>query len=267
MSFLLFCSLPVRLYALAVEFARALVLGAVQGVTEFLPVSSSGHLVVVRQLFGWPDEGLAFDAALHLGTLVALLVAFRRTWGEILRGRAPNLIRALIIGTIPAAGAGIFGRTLVETQFRGVRTIGVLFLVTAALLFLADRVAARRPLTAALSPRRSFLVGLAQAFALLPGLSRSGVTFAAGMLLGLPRERAVEFSFLLALPITAAAGLEGLREFVTLAPGSFFPALVGMLAAFAVGWAAIAFLLRTIRARTFTPYVLYLLVVGAFLLF
>lgn len=245
-----------------VRTIEALVLGAVQGITEFLPVSSSGHLILVRQVFGWSDSGLAFDAALHLGTLVAILVYFRRTFWNILRGRERGLLLALILGTFPGAVAGLFGQSWVNAHARSTTVVGILFLLTALLLWIADlavrRVARRREVTLA----DAAVVGVAQAVALLPGFSRSGTTIAAGILLGLDRPRAVEFSFLLALPITAGAALESLRELTAQSPAETFPVLLGMGMALLTGLAAIRILFRSVQTRTFRPYVVYLVLVG-----
>lgn len=246
------------------DVIRAVVLGLVQGLTEFWPVSSSGHLVVVRHLFGWADEGLAFDAVLHLGTFLAALVYFRATILRLLRGEERPLLRALFLGTIPGTLAGFFGERLIADTFRGLMPIGISFLITAALLAGAEVLFRRRRPVAgepSLAPSTALIVGIAQAAALVPGLSRSGLTIAAGMFRGLSRERAVAFSFLLVLPITAFAGLEGLRELVE-SGGSRLPALIGTGVAFVCGLASIAFLLRVVRRTTFMPYVLYLLVAG-----
>lgn len=248
------------------DVLRALVLGLVQGVTEFLPVSSSGHLVLVRQLLGWPDPGLAFDAALHLGTLLAVLVAFWPTWRGILRGRDHPIVGWLVLGTLPGLLAGFFGETVVANRFRGLPAISVSFLATAGLLLAADYANARRRGSQTLGARVALLVGIAQAFALLPGLSRSGATMAAGLFLGLPRVRAVEFSFLLALPITAVASVEGLRQLLVLAPSHLLPAAVGMLLAAVVGLLTIRVFLSLVRRRSFVPFALYLLILGAVLL-
>lgn len=251
---------------------RALVLGAVQGVTEFLPVSSSGHLVLVRAAFGWPDEGSAFDAVLHLGTLVAVLVFFRSTFRELLHGRAPRLLRALVLSTLPAAAVGLLGRSFLAFEFRTLAAIGLGFFGTALILRLADRHVAVRPLpdsaraAADLSPAAVLLIGLAQAVALAPGVSRAGLTIAAGLLLGLSRERAVEFSFLLAAPVLAGAGLAALWSVGAAAGSITIPLGVGFLAAAVTGVAAIRFLLRTMRRRTLTPYALYLAVLAVVLL-
>lgn len=244
------------------EFVRALVLGVVQGLTEFVPVSSSGHLVLVRRLFGWADDGLPFDAALHLGTLLAVLWYFRSTWLGFLRRQQLPLLGALLLATVPAAVVGLAGEALVATALRGMRPLGAAFLFTAGALLLAERVAAKRTLNSPLSTLNALLIGLAQILALVPGVSRSGIAIAAGMLLGLPRPRAVEFAFLLALPLTAVAALEGLRQVVALSPAQLVPLGMGILAAAVSGTAAIGFLLRMVRARALTLYALYLLVVG-----
>lgn len=250
------------------DLFRAVVLGMVQGATEFLPVSSSGHLVVVRHVFGWVDEGLAFDAALHLGTFLAALLYFRSRWWDVLRGQDRALLLALALGTLPAAFAGILGEEFLGRSFRSLTPIGLSFLVTGVLLWLGDHVRARGAAQqeVVVTPRRAFLVGVAQAFALLPGLSRSGLTMATGMLTGFSRQQAVEFSFLLALPITAAAGLEGLRGVFQASSGQLLAAAVGGVAAFAVGMASIAFLLRSVRQYSFLPYTLYLLAAGMLIL-
>lgn len=249
-----------------VDLLRPFVLGVVQGLTEFLPVSSSGHLVVVRQLFGWSDEGLSFDAALHLGTLVALLIVFRGTWWSLLRGRDLRLLKLLAFSTLPAAFAGYWGERALAGLARNGGSVGPFFLVTAAILLAAERVAARRRVERTLTAQGALLVGVAQLFALIPGVSRSGATIAAGVAAGLSRVRAVEFSFLLAAPITAAAGLAGLRHITLGEPQQLAALALGFVAALATGWAAVTFLLRTIRTRTFLPYVVYLALLGVLLI-
>lgn len=241
------------------EMLRAIVLGIVQGITEFLPISSDGHLLLVRHIFGWADEGLGFDAALHLGTFFAVLVYFRTTWTNLVRGRDPQLFWALVVGTIPAGLVGFFGQRLIAEEFRSLLVTGLSFLATAILLCIASR-RERPSASQAFTPRRGFVIGCAQIVALLPGLSRSGVTMTAGILSGLSRERAVEFSFLLALPITVAAGLEGMRT--TLHIGFSAALGVGVLAAFLSGLGAIRLFLQFVRTRTFTPFIIYLLVLG-----
>lgn len=241
---------------------EALVLGAVQGITEFLPVSSSGHLILVRRMLGWSDSGLAFDAALHLGTIVAICITFRRTWIELLRGRARALLWALVLGTIPGALVGLFGKSWVDAYARSTVAVGVLFLVTAVLLWVADRLAGRSPRRTNVTTKDAGIIGMAQALALLPGLSRSGATIAAGVFRGLDRARAVEFSFLLALPITAGAALAGVRELAARSPGEVVPAMIGMATALITGLVAMRIVLRSVWTRTFRPYVVYLILAG-----
>jgi undecaprenyl-diphosphatase len=254
---------------------QAAVLGVVQGLTEFLPVSSDGHLLLIGRLLGWPDEGLAFDAALHLGTCAALLFVFRVTWGKLVRScwspqavAERRLVGRIIVATIPAAIVGLLGERFIAEGARALWVAGIGFLVSALLLSLADRVAVHRGADdgqdAPPTIRQALTTGILQVFALLPGLSRSGATIAGGLFTGLSRTRAVEFSFLLALPITAAAGLRGVVDVLTRGDAAWTTFLVGFLAAGITGIAAIRFLLRFVRTHSFVPFSVYLL--GASLL-
>lgn len=246
--------------------------------TEFLPVSSDGHLLLIRRLFRWSDEGLAFDAALHLGTFSAALVFFRATWRRLLTallgGQGAREDRALLwmiaLATVPGAVAGYASEASLSGRFRGLEIAGVGFLVSAVLLFLADRWASlpksllpEKPVTVS----RALFIGILQVFALLPGLSRSGATIAGGMLAGLSRERAVEFSFLLALPIVGGAGLHGLIQWLGNGASPFGPLLLGILFAFGTGVWSIGFFLNYVRRHSLTPFVVYLLGVAVLALF
>ena len=200
---------------------QAIVLGIVQGLGEFLPISSSGHLIVVPWLLGWPDHGLAFDVALHLGTLAAVLFAFAGDWVKLissgvrclLRGRPfaepeARLLWLLALASIPGAVAGLLLDEWAETVFRSPALVATTMAVMGAVLFAADRrVSASGPAAEQVSLRDAVLVGLAQALAIVPGVSRSGATIIAGRFLGYRREEAARFSFLLATPITAGAAL------------------------------------------------------------
>ena len=252
---------------------HAVVLGLVQGATEFLPVSSSGHLILVPWLFGWPDQGLAFDAATHLGTGFALLVYFAgelwRLAAGILGGRPDDrrLAAAVVLGTIPAGVAGLALQHVVERELRSVTVIAISTLVWALILWWADRYAARNPVHALrdVGIGRAIVVGLAQPLALIPGTSRSGVTLSAGLFSGLDRATAARFAFLLGLPITLAAGL---LEFVSLlrhggAAGVGLDALsIGVGTSFAAGLAAIWFLVRYLQRRTLLVFVAYRIALG-----
>src|SRR5262245_21446802 len=195
---------------------HAVVLGLVQGATEFLPVSSSGHLILVPVLLGWPDQGLAFDAAVHLGTVLALLIYFRGEIGSlvagILAGRPADrrMASALLLASIPAGIAGLAFHHTIETRLRSTMVVAVSTIVWALVLWLADRRAVHAAQVHDLrevGTGRALTVGLAQTLALVPGTSRSGITISAGLFAGLDRSTAARFAFFLGLPVTIAAGL------------------------------------------------------------
>jgi undecaprenyl-diphosphatase len=248
-----------------VSYAQALVLGLVQGLTEFLPISSSGHLILVPHVFGWRDQGLAVDAALHVGTLAALVAYFR---GELIALATGALSRRLIVllglATVPAAVAGLLLGHAVETHLRAPLLIAVTTAFWAGVMWTADRRApsppppGRDPIDA-VGWGQGLAIGAAQALALIPGTSRSGITITTGLLGGLDRATAARFSFLLGIPITAAAGgvksLQLLGGGVPLADAG--PLLVALLTSFASGWAAVWFLVRYLRQRSLLPFVLY----------
>lgn len=255
---------------------QALFMGIVQGLTEFLPVSSSGHLIVVPFLLGWNDpflNSLAFSVMLHLGSLVALLVYFRDDWARLIpAGLAAvhdrsfrndpdrRLAGLLVASTIPAALAGFVFNDLIEEQFRQVGLVAVMLVVGGAILFVADRVGRRSRAIADITFPVAIGIGAAQALALIPGISRSGISISAGRLAGLDREAAARFAFLMATPITAGAGLFEGRKLLTGEAGvqaALEPMLVGMIAALLSGLAAIHFMLRYLRTRSLDVFVWY----------
>lgn len=249
---------------------EAAVLGTVQGLTEFLPVSSSAHLVLVPWALGWADPGLTFDVAVHLGTLASLFLYF---WtdlvglGRRLLAGAPDarrLLLALAVGTVPGAAAGYFAKGFFEALFSRPDWVGLFLLGTAGLLVLGERAGLRsRPLEA-LGGLEGLWVGVAQAAAIAPGISRSGATIAAGLLMGFTREAAARFSFLLAIPIIFGAGVHqllGLRLSGG-APVPWAPLLTGLLAALAAGYAAVGGLLRYLRTRSLYPFACYCVLLG-----
>jgi len=261
---------------------QALVMGIVQGLTEFLPVSSSGHLVVVPFLLGWTDpflNSLAFSVMLHIGTLVALLVYFRDDWARLIpaglaavRDRSfrsdpdRRLAGLLVASTVPAALVGLVFNDLIEDQFRQVGLVAVMLVVGGAILFVADRVGRRSRAIADITFPVAIGIGAAQALALIPGISRSGISISAGRLAGLDREAAARFAFLMATPITAGAGLFEARKLLTGEAGvqlALEPMLVGMVAALLSGLAAIHFMLRYLRTRSLDVFVWYRFVLAA----
>lgn len=259
---------------------QAILLGVLQGVTEFLPVSSSGHLVIVPYLLGWPAPGLMLDTILHLGTLVAIVVYF---WGDLWRllkaaWRSLRLRRlddpdarlawAIVVGTIPAAIIGFLWQDLFEQLFGMPQAAAGFLLVTAALLLLAEYFGKREMPLAVMPWWHAVLIGLAQALAIAPGLSRSGATIAAGLLLGYRREEATRFSFLLAVPIILGSGLYSLLQVAQAGLDlSHFPVLgAGFLAAALTGYLAIAGLLLLVRRRSLWPFAVYCAALGTLVL-
>lgn len=263
---------------------QAILLGILQGLTEFLPVSSSGHLVIVPHLLGWPDPGLLLDAMLHVGTLAAIVVFF---WGDLIRlataaiasirrrSLADPMARVawgLVVGTIPGALAGVLLEDVFERLFGMPRAAAAFLLVTAVLLLVSEYASrdarrARRPLTA-LAWLDALVIGLAQMMAIIPGLSRSGSTIAAGMLMGFPREEAARFSFLLGVPIMVGTGLYQILKIVTgtVTSTPLAVMLVGVIAAAMSGYVAIAGLLALVRRRSLVGFAVYCIVFGALVL-
>jgi undecaprenyl-diphosphatase len=257
-----------------VSYAHAVVLGLVQGLTEFLPVSSSGHLILVPHVFGWPDQGLAVDAALHLGTLAALVAYFRGELIGLLTGAlARRLILVLAAATIPAAVLGlVFGR-MIETSLRAPLLIAITTAFWGVVMWVADRRAAPTaggegdPI-ARVGWGQGLLVGSAQAMALIPGTSRSGITITTGLFGGLDRATAARFAFLLGIPVTAGAGLVKSLELLKggLPPGESGPLVVAILTSFVSGWFAVWFLVRYLKQRSLLPFVLYRFALSALIL-
>jgi undecaprenyl-diphosphatase len=252
---------------------QAIVLGIVQGLAEFLPVSSSAHLALTPYLFGWTDPGLAFDVALHFGTLVALVWYFRAEWIELARS-AVRIVRTrridgvherrlifLIVATIPGGIAGKLLNDYAETAFRSPVLIACTLSIMGVLLWAVDHYAARARAIEELTMRDAILIGLAQVMALIPGVSRSGSTITAGRALRLDRPSAARFSFLMSMPITFAAVVLKVPEAIR-AEGFSAPLLAGVLAAFISSWLAITVLLRYISRHSFGVFALYRLLLA-----
>ncbi len=251
-------------------FLQGVVLGVVQGITEFLPVSSSGHLILLPHLAGWPDQGLAFDAVMHLGTLGALLAYFRRElWALATGGIAPKVAAVLVAATVPGAAAGVVFGKLVETRLRSTLVIAVSTAVWALVMWVADRRAAEAPRAPGDPLERvgwgqGLAIGCAQALALIPGTSRSGITITTALLGGLDRATAARFSFMLGIPITAGAGGLKLLHLVKtgIPAGDVGPLVAALVAAFVSGWLAVWFLVGYLKRRSLTPFVIYRLLLA-----
>jgi undecaprenyl-diphosphatase len=253
-----------------VSYPQAVVLGVVQGLTEFLPISSSGHLILVPYVFGWPDQGLAFDAVMHLGTIAALLGYFRSELIAMVAGTMSRRVAVILVAaTIPAGLAGLLLGSIVETTLRSPWVIAFSTALWGVVMWGADRRAHPATDTGEALERVSWpqglSVGVAQALALIPGTSRSGITITTGLLAGLDRATAARFSFLLGIPITGAAG--GLKTMQMLKTGvptdDLGPLIAALLAAFVSGWFAVWFLVSYLKRRSLTPFVIYRLLLAA----
>ncbi len=255
---------------------QALIMGIVQGLTEFLPVSSSGHLIVVPFLLGWNDafiNSLAFSVMLHIGTLVALLVYFRSDWVRLVpaglaavrdrsfRGEEDRrLAWILVASTIPAAIVGLLLSDVIEASFRSVGLVAVTLVVGGLVLLFADRFGAKSRGIEDVTFPIAIGIGAAQALALIPGISRSGISISAARMVGMDRELAARFAFLMATPITAGAGIFEVRKLIAGEGGvqvETLPLAVGMIAAAVSGLAAIHFMLSFLRRQSLDAFVWY----------
>ena len=258
------------------DLFQSIILGIVQGLTEFLPISSSAHLRIVPAILGWEDPGAAFTAVCQLGTEAAVLIYFRHElWAIITKWlRGPRRFEDpdvrlgwfLIVATIPIGILGFIFRDNIETGARNLWLIGTMLIVFALVLGYADRVGRHQRDIEQLSPRDGVLIGLAQSFSLIPGVSRSGATMSAGLLLGLERQAAARFSFLLAIPAVVASGLFELKDVVSgdkHVNTSTFNVGVATVVAFFVGYAAIAWLLRYLATHSVNIFVIYRVVLGS----
>jgi undecaprenyl-diphosphatase len=251
---------------------QAIVLGIVQGLSEFLPISSSAHLALTPWLFGWAPPGLAFDVALHLGTLIALVWFFWQEWitlaraffGVIRRGRveteSERRVMFVIVATIPGGLAGYLLQDYARTIFRAPALTGLMLIVMGVILWAIDRAARQDRGIVAMTWRDAILIGVAQMFAIVPGVSRSGSTITAGRAVGLTREAAAVFSFLLSLPIISAAVVFEGRHAIE--HGITAPLVAGVIASAVSGWLAISVLLKFIARNSYGIFAAYRLVVG-----
>lgn len=251
------------------NYIFAVVAGFVQGVTEFLPVSSTGHLIMLEKLFGVSQEqfGLAFDASIHLGTLAAVLIFFWKDYINLYRNHA--LLIKLIIGTIPAVVFGLLFESLIESYFRQLWIVGATLIGFSIVMYIAEKYGKKiRPGTT-MSKRESLMVGTFQALALIPGISRSGSTMSAGLMLGLTRPEAAKFAFLLSGPIVAGAGLLKFSEVFTsqsLQSDSFAYFVIGIISSCLFGFLTIKYFLKFISKHSLYPFIGYRIAVGILLI-
>lgn len=260
------------------ELFRAIVLGAVQGLSEFLPISSSGHLILIREAFDWPDDGLAFDVGLHLGTLVALLCYFWRDWVRMIQSGCSSLLSRgwrfdqyegdgkllllLALGTVPAGVVGLLLDDWIEENLREAWLVAAMLISFGMVLWLADRSAKTDRGPGSLGARDAILIGVAQALALIPGVSRSGVTISAGLALGFERESAARIAFLLGTPAFVGAGVLKAADLGGESGVSESALAAGFASSLVVGFLAVHGLMVYLRRRSLRPFVAYRLVVG-----
>lgn len=245
---------------------NAIFWGIIQGLTEFLPISSSGHLVLIPAIFGRPAPDLATNAMLHLGTLVAVLVYFRRDLAQMARFDRParRLITVIVIGTIPAVVLGLAFEDRIEELVSDPFAVSMMLIVTGVILLATTLIRIGDRITEDVRPLDGLLVGLAQSFALIPGISRSGMTISAGLTRGLGRTESARFAFLLGIPVIAGAGLLQMAEVVTSGETIGAEVWVGMAAAALSGYAAIAILLRFLSRVGLAPFGIYCVAFGVF---
>ncbi len=258
------------------EWFEAVVLGLLQGLTEFLPISSSAHLRIFPELFGWPDPGAAFTAVVQIGTEVAVLLYFRHDIWRIasswlralvrpdLRGHRDTLMGwYIIVGTVPVVVAGIALKDQIETDFRNLWLTGSVLVGLGVVLGVAERVGRNARPIEDMGWRSAILLGLAQALSIVPGVSRSGATISMGLFLGYERAAATRFAFLLAIPAVVGAGVFELPEAWSGDNAYTVPeTAIATAVAFVVGYASIAWLLRYVSTRSFAPFVVYRIVLG-----
>lgn len=262
------------------DWLQLTALALIQGLTEFLPISSSAHLILPNALLGWPDQGLAFDVAVHVGTLMAVIWAFRHDIGRLIRGwggqflpashssdpEAIQLGWAVIVATIPACVAGLLLDDWIELHLRSAAVIGWATLVFGVLLGWADRFTGTRQLTQ-MTLKAALLIGLFQALALIPGTSRSGITITAALLLGFSRQDGARFSFLLSIPLIIAAGLfKGIELCEAGEQAHWLDMVWGIVLSFLSAWVCIRLFLHWLDRIGMMPFVLYRLCLSGILL-
>ena len=255
------------------DILQAAILGLVQGLGEFLPISSSAHLVIVPWLFNWEDPGLTFDIALHIGTLIAVVIYFWKDWLQLIkkgvtdvRSREGRLFWYLVLATIPGAMIGLLLEKKAETIFRNPVLIAIMLIVLGIVLYWVDRKSAKKIEAENVSLKTSFLIGLSQALAIIPGVSRSGITMTKGLFLGLTREGAARFYFMLSAPIIFGAAIVKVPHIIANPAVITTNFIVGMVVSCVTGIASIGFLLRYVQTKTFLPFAWYRFILGALIL-
>jgi len=259
-------------------WTEAVILALVQGLTEFLPISSSAHLILPSQILGWSDQGLAFDVAVHVGTLFAVVLYFRREVGQLsyawcrsITGHSQTqdsrLAWLIILATIPAGVAGLLLNDFISENLRSISVIATTTIVFGVALFLADRRSGRNLDIYSIGVKAAVIIGVSQALALIPGTSRSGVTMTAALFLGYSRDAAARYSFLLSIPLITAAGLlKGMELVESGSENDWFLVILGSVVSFISAYICIHWFLKLLEKIGFMPFVIYRLLLGFVLL-
>lgn len=261
------------------DIVQLVILSAVQGVTEFLPISSSGHLIIMPRIMDWKDQGLAIDIAMHIGTLMAVILYFRKDVLTVLAGGRDLMIRKdstddtrlflnLVIATVPVVFFGFLMKNLIENGFRHVELVAATSIVFGLVLYFADKGRAHEKVIPAMPPYHALLIGMAQTLALVPGVSRSGITMTAALFLGYSRTDSARFSLLLSIPVTFAAGALIVYEMVAETANETMvrDAVIAGVLAFVFAYLAIVGMMSWLQKFSFTPFVIYRVMLGIVLL-
>lgn len=262
------------------ELIKAIVYGIVQGLTEYLPISSTAHIRLIPTIFGWDDPGAAYTAAIQIGTIVAVLFYFAgdilnalKAWASTLRDKSAihtpeaKLGWAVFIGTIPIVIVGVAAKDHIETTLRSLSVVGWSLIIMGIVLYLAERFGRKQHDVKQVNLLDGVIVGLWQCIALIPGASRSGSTISGALLRGFNKEAAARFAFLLSIPSVFASGIfELIKERHELFAHGVWPVILANIVSFAVGYASIAYLMKLLRTKSLTPFVVYRLLLGGLIL-
>lgn len=259
------------------EFFHIVILALIQGLTEFLPISSSAHLILPKEVLGWPDQGLAFDVAVHFGSLTAVIIYFRSEVWALLRDGLGGLVNnrftddgrlawLIVLATIPAGLVGLAFKGFIETHLRSAAVIAATTIGFGVLLWWADVFGRRKETLAQLNWKKALAIGLAQALALIPGTSRSGITMTAGLMLGMKREDAARFSFLMSIPVIALSAMLLTFDLLSLEAVPWGDILLGTVLSGISAYLCIHFFLQFISRIGMAPFAIYRLLLGAALI-
>jgi undecaprenyl-diphosphatase len=253
---------------LKMSLLEAFIYGVLQGLGEFLPISSTAHITLAPWFFGWKDPGLAFDIALHIGTLAAVIIFFWREWIKLIKAGLTNvkssdgrLFWYLVLACVPGGVLGLLFEEQIETTFRNPLIIGIMFIIMGVIIYAADKYSKSEVELQDIGLKRSFLIGVSQAFAMIPGVSRSGITMAAGRAMKVTREDAARFTFLLSTPFIFLSGVYKAKDLVSV-PVETLPFVVALLTSAAVGVFSIKFLLDYLKRRGFGVFAVYRIILG-----